>query len=76
MRMMFKEDILFIDIEGDFNLSRVNDLKYRVFNVLDQYEVINIVLNTKNASLRGGDIGIFINEYKERYNGKVKVQAR
>lgn len=76
MRMLFKDEVLFVDIEGEFNLSEINSLKYRIFSVLDQYEVVNIILNTKKATLRGGDINILINEYKEKYNGKINIQAR
>lgn len=74
--MLFKDDVLYINMEGEFDSLKMNFFKYRVFTVLEKYEIENIILDTKNATLRGGDVGLFINEYKEKYNGNVRIHSR
>lgn len=74
MNMIYENDTLYVDLEGDMDIREVSILKERLFSVLDQYDIYNVVLNTKNSiGLNKKKINLIKKEYKGRYNGNFKV---
>ena len=72
MRMIFDNDTLYVDIEGEVGQIEMNYIKKRVFSVLDQYEVGNVIVNTKNV-FNNLKIKSLVKEYKDKYNGNFLV---
>lgn len=74
MRIIFNDDTLYVDIEGNIGVLEMNIIKSRVFSILDQYEVDNIVVNFKEVfNLNKKTISSFIEEYHKKYNGNIRV---
>lgn len=74
MRIIFKDDILYVDIEGNIGNIEFNIVKSRIFSILDQYEVENIVVNTYNIfNLNRKDMNSFVKEFHMKYNINILV---
>lgn len=74
MRIIFNDDTLYVDIVGNIGALEMNIIKSRVFSILNQYEVDNIVVNFKEVfNLNKKTISNFIEEYHKKYNGKISV---
>ncbi len=75
MRMIFNDDVLYVDVEGEIGYLEMDVIKNRVFSVLDQYEVDNIVVNFENAfNFNKKSISTFIREYHQKYSGSISVK--
>ena len=52
----------------------VNTLKSRVFNILDDYDIENIVLNIISSNKDNYLIDEFIKEYHKKYHGNLLIK--
>ncbi len=74
MNMVFKDDTLYIDLKGDMDIIDLNILKTRIFSVLSQYSIDNIVLNTAGAfNLNRRAINNIKRECESKYFGSFKI---
>ncbi len=74
MNMIFKDDTLYIDLKGDMDIVDLNILKERIFSVLSQYSIDNIVLNTSGAfNLNRRMINSIKRECQSKYFGSFKI---
>ncbi|MGM9834905.1 MAG: hypothetical protein ACI31M_03925 [Bacilli bacterium] len=71
-------DIFYTDDTLYVNFSRINSgndiikLKKRVFKILEDYSIDNVVLNiVTDDNISKEMIDSFINEYNNRFNGKI-----
>ena len=72
--MVFKDDTLYIDLKGDMDIIDLNILKTRIFSVLSQYSIDNIVLNTAGAfNLNRRAINSIKRECESKYFGSFKI---
>ena len=72
--MVFKDDTLYIDLKGDMDIVDLNILKTRIFSVLSQYSIDNIVLNTAGAfNLNRRAINNIKRECESKYFGSFKI---
>ena len=72
--MVFKDDTLYIDLKGDMDIIDLNILKTRIFSVLSQYSIDNIVLNTAGAfNLNRRAINNIKRECESKYFGSFKI---
>lgn len=75
MNIVFKNDTLFVDLKGEVDDMYINEMKYRVFSILDQYDVDNIVINAREVfNSNKTTFDSFLDEYHRHYNGKIKVE--
>ena len=71
MNMIYKNDTLYIDIvtEEDFLYA-----KRKMFSVLNQYEVDNVVIKVeKTLGVDGHSMNDLVNEYHKKYKGKMYI---
>jgi UTP:GlnB (protein PII) uridylyltransferase len=74
MDMIYKDDTLFVDLIGIVGIKEVDVMKERVFSILNQYEVDNIVINLRNAfKINKNMMNSFINEYHKKYKGSILI---
>ena len=59
------------DYVDDINMDK---LKSRVFNILDDYDIENIVLNIISNNKDNYLIDSFIKEYHKKYNGNLMIK--
>lgn len=72
MRIIFKDDILYVDIEGSVGNMELSVVKRRLFSILEQYEVDNVVVNARNV-FNKKNMTSLLEEYHEKYNGNIYV---
>lgn len=77
---MFKTDIeftkntLFIDIEGPINKKNISKLKKKLYYIVEEYSVGDIILNIqKSNSIDEVALYEFLDEYDELYGGNITV---
>lgn len=77
MDMIYKDDTLFVDMMGNVGIGEIIKLKNRLFSVLDQYGVNNVVINVKNVfTLNKYQMNMLIKEYHRKYNGKLIINTK
>jgi UTP:GlnB (protein PII) uridylyltransferase len=77
MDMIYKDDTLFVDLIGIVGIKEVDVMKERVFSILNQYEVDNVVINLKNAfKINKNMMNNFINEYHKNYKGNILIDNK
>ena len=73
MNIYYKDNTLYVNMNEDINMESILVLRKRVFGILDDYDINNIVLNVitdKNNIL----LDEFINEYQRKYNGNITLK--
>ncbi|MBO4245942.1 MAG: hypothetical protein J5892_04350 [Bacilli bacterium] len=68
MEMFYKRDTLFVNINND------DHFKGKIFNVLDDYDIENIVINIIGTLDDSKELDDFINEYHDKYSGHLTVR--
>ena len=70
MNIIFKNDTLFVDMEGE----NMEDKKEKIFDIVSGFEVNNVVINSGgNSRSNKKELNKFLNEYKERYDGNIVI---
>ena len=72
MNIYYTDKTLYVNLESDLDINLLMDLKNKVFGILDDYNIENIVIkkNYNNTLL----LDEFVNEYKNKYNGNIKIR--
>ena len=77
---MFKTDIefsrntLFIDVEGIINKKNLSKLKKKLYYIVEEYNIGDIVLNIeKSKSIDHQALYNFLDEYDEIYGGNITL---
>ncbi len=77
MNMIYKDDTLYVDLSGDVGAKEMIMMKERVFSVLNQYDVDNVVINVKSVfKLNRNMMNSFVNEYKKNYKGNILIDSK
>ncbi len=74
MDIIYSEETLFVNIESVINDTLVSKMQNRVFKIIDEYDIDNIVINV--LSSKDYDTSIFdnfINNYNLKYGGKLNI---
>lgn len=74
MNIFYTEGTLYVNLEDQINDLTLNKLKKRVFGILDDYNIDNIVLNVITANANNFLLDDFIQEYHHKYNGHLIVR--
>ena len=74
MNIYYNDKTLYVNVEELNNDNNLNTLKQRVFGILNDYDIDNIVLNlisnNKNIQL----LDDFILEYNKKYHGNLTIK--
>ena len=73
MNIYYNDNTLYVTLEELINNNNLKTLKSRVFNILNDYDIDNIVLNlisNKDNYL----LDEFISEYNKKYHGKLIIK--
>lgn len=77
---MFKTDIefskntLFIDTEGPINKKNISKLKKKLYYIIEEYNIGDIVLNIKKSTdIDEQALYNFLDEYDEIYGGNITL---
>ena len=73
MNIYYTEKTLYVNVENNLDMDLLNNLKKKVFGILDDYNIENIVIQ-KGYNDNKVLLDDFVNEYKNKYNGNIKVR--
>ena len=74
MNMIYSGETLFVDLNGDSEFIDFNYVKTRVFNVLDQYDIENVIINTSGLfNINKNKIASLKRDYYKTYNGNIRI---
>lgn len=75
MEIYYTQDKLYINIEDRINFSLIYKLQRKLYRILDEYKIGNIVINIlSNDHYDVSLIDDLINDYKSKYNGCIIVR--
>lgn len=74
MNIFYNDNTLFVNIYEELNSYNVNRLKLRVFKIVTEYDIENVVLSINNCKKNSYLLKDFINEYEATFNGRIKVK--
>jgi anti-anti-sigma regulatory factor len=76
IKMEYSKKTLFIELSSTLNALTLKDLKRKVFIVIDEYDIKNIILDGKGLSIDDKQyINLFYNDYKSKYNGRLTIRV-
>lgn len=75
MEIYYTQNKLYINIEDRINFSLIYKLQRKLYRILDEYKIANIVINIlSNEHYDMSLIDDLINDYKSKYNGSIIVR--
>ena len=74
MNIYYMNNTLYVNLNDYIDDIIIDKLKSRVFNILDDYDIQNIVLNIISNNKNNYLIDEFINEYHSKYNGNILLK--
>ena len=74
MNIYYNDKTLYVNLEEYLNNNNLITLKRRVFNILDDYDIENIVLNLISENINSNLLDEFIKEYHKKYRGNLTVK--
>ena len=74
MDIFYSDNTLFVNIYEELNSYNVNRLKLRVFKIVTEYDIENVVLSINNCKKNSYLLKDFINEYEVTFNSHIKVK--
>lgn len=74
MEIFYKQDTLFVNLDEDVNQENISNVKRKVFNIIDDYDIDNIVLNIIGSIKDDEALDNFVKEYQMKYDGKLSIK--
>lgn len=75
MEMIYDSDTLFVNIKGVYNSKNISNLKRKLYHVINQYGINNIIINKKNiSSIDSEAFYDMLDDYDIKYGGNLKVE--
>ena len=74
MNIFYNDNTLFVNVYEKLNSYNVNRLKLRVFKIVREYDIENVVLSINNCKNNSYLLKYFRNEYEVTFNSHIKVK--
>ena len=75
MEIYYTQNKLYINIEDRINFSLIYKLQRKLYRILDEYKIGNVVINIlSNEHYDTSLIDDLVNDYKSKYNGSIIVR--
>ena len=74
VNIFYNDNTLFVNVYEKLNSYNVNRLKLRVFKIVREYDIENVVLSINNCKKNSYLLKDFINEYEVTFNSHIKVK--
>lgn len=75
MNMVYSNNKLYVDLEGVVSNNDILNVKNKIFNILNSYNIKEVILNT-TTNINDELIGGVVKDYHKNYNGVIKVNYR
>lgn len=74
MNMIYTDETLYINLTGNGEFIDYNNIKNKIFSVVKQYDVDNVVINTSGVFNKNRyKISSLKRHYNRIYNGNIKI---
>lgn len=74
MNMFFKDETLFLNLVGNVEGDEIDSIRDKLYSVLDQYQIKNVVVSTKDLFNKNrGIINYLRSDYYKHYDGKFTI---
>lgn len=75
MEIYYTQNKLYINIEERVNFSLIYKLQRKLYRILDEYKIANVVINIlSNEHYDMSLIDDLISDYRSKYNGNIIVR--
>ena len=74
LNIFYNDNTLYVNLDEYLDDYVLNKLKKRVFNILEDYDIENIVLNIVTSNKNSYLLDDFIREYKKKFRGNLIVK--
>ena len=74
LNIFYNDNTLYVNLVEYLDDYVLNKLKKRVFNILEDYDIENIVLNIVTSNKNSYLLDDFIREYKKKFRGNLIVK--
>ncbi len=74
LNIFYNDNTLYVNLDEYLDDFVLNKLKKRVFNILEDYDIENIVLNIVTSNKNNYLLDDFIREYKKKFRGNLIVK--
>ena len=74
LNIFYNDNTLYVNLDEYLDDYVLNKLKKRVFNILEDYDIENIVLNIVTSNKNNYLLDDFIREYKKKFRGNLIVK--
>ena len=74
LNIFYNDNTLYVNLDEYLDDYVLNKLKKRVFNILEDYDIENIVLNIVTSNKNNYLLDDFIKEYKKKFRGNLIVK--
>ena len=74
MNIYYNDKTLYVNVDELRNIDNLHILKKRVFGILNDYDIENIVLNLITDSKNNEYLDEFILEYNQKYRGNLVIK--
>jgi len=71
MDIFYTNETLFVNINDELTQNSVNIMQKRIFRIIEDYDIDNIVL--KNHGSSNNLLSPFVNDYKKKHNGNLQI---
>ena len=72
--IVYADETLTVYFEGNINKKSFNDLKKKLYNIIDEYQINDIVFDLENASYSDSNLNKLLEDYNLIYNNNIKIK--
>lgn len=70
--IIYTNNILTVYFSGGIRKRSLNSFKKKLFNIVDEYQIDNIVFDLSNSAI-SDDLNFLIEDYSKRYNNEIRI---
>ena len=75
--MIYTNETLYVNLDNNTDSFEVDKIREKMFNIIDEYEVENVVLNTKDLFNKNKKIiGTLRSDYYKHYKGNLTINNK
>lgn len=75
MEMYYLKNKLYVEIDENINRDLINNLQSRLYRIIDDYAINEVVLNILTNEHYNQEIfDDFINDYNSKYKGRLTIK--
>jgi len=71
--IIYSDDTLFVYFEGTINKKELKSLKKKIYNIVDEYQINDIVFDLEKVISYDNNLDLFIKEYNHIYDNNIKI---